>query len=135
MLDKPEDVHLVHVEPSAVAGRVIGAEVYSREFLRVGLQILQVILRHAQILLPVVFRELECQRILTVGDRNTFGDPLVSMLDFGPGEIFIGSQRLCERIDVDILEDVRLTFVSHGDRVHGRLELEPLEDRILTEIH
>ena len=57
------------------------------------------------------------------------------MLDFGPGEIFIGSQRLCERIDVDILEDVRLTFVSHGDRVHGRLELEPLEDRILTEIH
>ena len=129
------DAHLEHVEASAIADRLISGNVYSREFLAIGLEVRHVLLGDVEVLFPVLFSEIKAQAVRAIDHRNAFGDPIGPVLHFCPRVIFGGIQRLRQAVYLHILEYSGLALISDGYTVRHSLEAEPLEDRILPEIN
>ena len=110
-----DNVHLVHVQPAAVAHRVVRAKINTWIFGNIRVVIFKVGLGDFQILLPELFGKVELERIRSVADRNAFGYALGPMRGLGTGKIDLRIYRLLQGVDVDILENVGLGFVGNGE--------------------
>ena len=131
---QPEDVHLEHVDAAAFACGGVGLHIDAGELRHVGVEVRQVMLGDVQVLLAEGFREVEFQGVPAVGHGDALGDGLWAMRHLRAGEVLLVVERLGQRIDADVLQDVALRLVRDGGGVERRAEGEALEDRVPAEV-